>query len=127
MEWVNKWVGLPYEELGRGPTTYDCLGLFIAVYESRFGIKLPDPMVSRFGSLRKKSVLKATDLCREVKDVQEGDALLFSMAGGSMHVGYALNNRDMVHLESESAGSCLERWRSTRWFGKLKGIYRYEM
>lgn len=127
--WVNKWVGLPYQERGRGPDAYDCLGLVIAVWRERFGAEPPDPMISRTGSLRERVVRDAVgqvgDL-RRVESAREGDLLLFYMAGGSYHVGYALDDKDMLHLESERLTSCIERWRSPFWLGKLEGVYRYE-
>lgn len=123
--WTDDWVGLPYAELGRGPETYDCLGLYLAVYRHRFGVSLPDPMISRFGSARPRSVTGALGQYRAVDVVEEGDAILFRMAGGSIHVGYALDGKDMLHLEADAARSCIENWRSTRWLGRHQGIYRY--
>jgi len=123
--WTDAWVGLPYAEFGRGPKVYDCLGLYLAVYHERFGVDLPDPMISRFGSARPATTGAALGDYHRVDAAREGDALLFTMAGRSMHVGYALNARDMLHLETDQARSCVERWNSTRWRGKLEGIYRY--
>lgn len=123
--WTDAWVGLRYKELGRGPDLYDCLGFYLAVYEARTGIMLPDPMISRLGSARSRSIGRALGHYVPVEVVAEGDALLFQMAGGSMHVGYALNGRDMLHLEADAACSCIENWRSSRWLGRHQGIYRY--
>lgn len=124
--WTDAWVGLPYAELGRGPEAYDCLGLYLAVYAARFGVTIPDPAITRLGSARQDRAWRTIDgLGARVDQAQEGDALLFLMGGRSLHIGYALNRRDMLHLESDQAMSCIETWRSTRWQGRLKGIYRY--
>lgn len=124
--WTDKWVGLPYRERGRGPDAYDCLGLVIAIWRERFGAEPPDPMISRLGSLRQRVVRQAVGELTRVETAREGDVLLFFMAGGSFHTGYALNDRDMLHLETDTARSCIERFRSPFWAGKLEGIYRYE-
>lgn len=41
---LERWVGLPYAPLGRGPDAYDCWGLVAAVYAAA-GCQLPDPML----------------------------------------------------------------------------------
>ena len=33
--WTDAWIGIPYQDLGRGPDAYDCLGLFLAVQRVR--------------------------------------------------------------------------------------------
>ena len=124
--WTDQWIGIPYRELGRGPEAYDCLGLFLAVYRDRFGVEIPDPAYSRRDSLRRARVWsRIGDLGRAVDRPQEGDALLFLMGGRSLHIGYALDHKDMLHLETDAARSCVERWRLDRWQTKLEGIYRY--
>jgi hypothetical protein len=82
-------------------------------------------MISHVRSVRPAPRGRALESYRRVELAREGDGLLFRMAGGSMHVGYALDNRDMLHLEADAQRSCIETWRSSRWLGKLEGIYRY--
>ena len=67
--------------------------------------------------------LTRSDVIR-VAQAQEGDALLFYAHGRPLHLGFALNNQDMLHIDS-IAGSRVERWRAAAWLGKLEGIYRF--
>lgn len=122
--WVNDWIGLPYADLGRGPEAFDCLGLFLALQRVRFGREIPDPACSVEQAVRRGVVeARRSDVIR-VAQAQEGDALLFYAHGRPLHLGFALNNQDMLHIDS-IAGSRVERWRAAAWLGKLEGIYRF--
>lgn len=125
MDWVSDWVGLPHEPLGRGPG-YDCLGLYLAIYKARHGISLPDPRCTMLQAARDKTADQMRDRFSRIdlNDVQEGDALLFRTKGHLLHVGYALDKRDMIHIPNEGHTSVIECWRGISWFGKLEGAYR---
>ncbi len=41
MHWATEYVGKPHRLGARGPDAYDCWGLLVEVYRSRFGITLP--------------------------------------------------------------------------------------
>ena len=121
--WTNAWVGLPYQRLGRGPA-YDCLGLYLAINAARLGRILPDPACDPAGALRRGEVEAQREHYREVTEAREGDALLFRSAGRPLHVGYALDDRDMLHISGDTIASTIERWRSTRWRCRLVGVFR---
>lgn len=122
MHWATPWVGLEYEELGRGPK-YDCLGLYIKLTQVRFGVDMPDPLCTMRGAVRTALARSMAPLFRRVDIAQEGDALLFLSAGRPLHIAYALSNIDMLHI-NDTHGSLIERWNSPFWTGKLEGIYR---
>lgn len=42
MHWVQDFVGIPYEQLGRSTIGIDCWGLVSLVYKARLAIALPD-------------------------------------------------------------------------------------
>lgn len=42
IEWLNKYVGLPYREGGRDERGVDCYGLLKLVYAKEYGEELPD-------------------------------------------------------------------------------------
>lgn len=122
--WSDHWIGLPYEELGRGPEAFDCLGLFLALQRARFGRVIADPNCSVSEAVRRGVVDTYRRDVDRVSRAQEGDALLFLSAGRPLHLGYALDDQDMLHID-RIAGSRIERWRGGRWLGKLEGIYRF--
>jgi hypothetical protein len=59
------------------------------------------------------------------RDAREGDALMFYVRGQLLHVGFALDGRDMLHIEDDVAGSVIESWNRSPWLGRLEGIYRF--
>ena len=127
MHWAEGYVGCAYEPLGRGPRTFDCLGLFLALQRKRHGRRLPDPGVTMTEAVRENTAQSYREMFREIDrtDVEEGDALLFRHRGHALHVGYALNGRDMLHASMDSFGVAIDRWTASLWLSKLVGAYRY--
>lgn len=129
-EWLVPWVGLPYAPGGRGRDGLDCLGLFLAVFEARRGVRLPDPggtMLLPCAQHAARGAMVTHPNVRPVAgEVAEGDALLFRMGPDRLHIGYALDAMDMLHLPDSGTGSTIERWRGMRWGGRLIGMWRYE-
>lgn len=125
MAWSDDWIGIPYEELGRGPNSYDCLGLVLAIYRSRFGVDLPDPECSLTEAVRKQTANSMRPLFQRTDDPKEGDLAIFHVRSQLLHVGFVLDRRDMIHTASDKAASLIECWNGTRYGGKLEGVYRY--
>jgi len=123
--WQGNWVGLRYKNLGRGPEGYDCLGLFLALQKLRFGRSIPDPKCTMAQAARKQTADAMRPSFRRVKSAIEGDALMFRVRGQLLHVGYALNAIEMLHIEEDAIGSVLENWNRSPWLGRLEGIYRF--
>ncbi|NDV53899.1 NlpC/P60 family protein [Salipiger sp. PrR003] len=121
--WTDAWIGLPYAVRGRGPTAFDCLGLFIALHLARRGVVIPDPACTMEDAVRLGTVDRYRAHFQRVDTAIEGDALLFLSSGRPLHIGYALDNSNMLHIDA-TAGSRIERWRGMNWLGKLEGIYR---
>lgn len=120
--WSDNWIGLPYAELGRGPK-FDCLGLFLALQKVRHGRLIADPMC-RMSEARGEAVLGGhRPLWQAVGEARQGDAVLF-LAGRAWHIGYALDDRQMLHIEDD-AGSVIEPFETTRWGQRLEGKYRF--
>lgn len=125
MAWTDDWIGLPYEQLGRGPETYDCLGLFLALQRARFGRDLFDPMCTAAMALRRSVVEAQKESWREAVRVEEGRAILFRTAGRPLHVAYAVDNRRMLHTSQETGASVLEDIATSYSFRRIEGIYEH--
>ena len=121
--WTSEWIGHPYRELGRGPE-YDCLGLFLAVQKARHGRILLDPGCSPAEAIRRGLVDQHRPVWARVEQAVEGDALMFGIRGRALHVGYALNDHLMLHIENV-AGSRIEDFTMQNWRNRIEGIYRY--
>lgn len=121
--WSDDWIGLAYRELGRGPDTYDCLGLFLALQKARLGRKLPDPLCPMSAARGAAFLAPYRSGWDRVELAALGDALLFR-AGRSWHIGFALDARMMLHIEDER-GSRIEPFGSSLFGARLEGIYRF--
>lgn len=125
MNWTDDWIGIPYQELGRGPESYDCMGLFLTLQRVRNNREIYDPMCTVSEAVRRQIARQEKPLWRRVSDAQDGDALLFDVRGHALHIGYAVSNRMMLHTGKDSSGSVLEDFTTMRWRSNLEGIYRY--
>lgn len=110
MTWWAKYVGLPFQDGGRGPAAYDCWGLLRAVYADCLGVDLPC-----YGEI------SAHDLARIARTMGDGqaaecwhpvavplafDGVLMRAAGGTravVHVGVAVDSRRLLHVEAATA------------------------
>jgi len=124
--WTDGWIGIPYQELGRGPEGYDCLGLFVALQLARHGREICDPLCTVAVAARQKVAMEARRDWQKVTHADEGDALLFKVRGLELHVGYALDQRLMLHTSQETQESILEDYTTRKWGDRLEGVYRYE-
>lgn len=121
---VTGWIGLRYAEGGRGPEAYDCLGLYLALVRAWRGVTLPDPRcaVTEIGRWQVALGPHFQEIDRA--SVRLGDALLFRMGRGVLHVGFALGASDMLHIEQDSVGSCIASVDGAQWVNKLIGVHR---
>lgn len=121
MHWAERWIGRPYEALGRGPETFDCLGLFMAVQNAEFGLSLDYGLVPLGPA---EETARATHIAawRRVGVARAGDAVLIRHGRG-WHVGVALDNRVMLHCTEPA--SVIEPFRAPKWGKRLEGVYTY--
>lgn len=125
--WTDDWIGIPYAELGRGPDSYDCLGLFVALQRVRHGHVIFDPLCLASAAARQKLAAAAKLDWTPVREASEGDALLFKVRGMPLHVGYALDGRLMLHTSQDTGEVVIEDFKSPSWGERLEGVYSYAL
>ena len=123
--WTDDYIGIPYQELGRGPDTYDCLGLFVALQRERHGRVIFDPLCLASVAARRKLAASAKHAWTPERVASEGDALLFEVRGMPLHVGYALDGRLMLHTSQDTGEVVIEDFKSPAWGDRLEGVYSY--
>lgn len=128
--WTEKYIGLPYRDLGRDRQGADCWGLAIIVYGGELGIALP----SYVGGYQ------STDERREIADLIAGaqatgpwsrieavarpfDIALFRRGPFDSHIGIVVSPGLMIHLPDDSAK--IEHYNTGRWRPRLRAIYRH--
>ena len=123
------YIGIPYKVCGRQGNELDCWGFVIKIYKELYNIILPDYSDIHTDSTitSASQALTNTELYQEgvhIEVPQEGDILLFSVAGNPLHVGVALNDKIMIHCD-RLVGSCIEDYRKPKWIKRLHKIYRH--
>ena len=126
-EWVGAYVGLPFEEHGRGPA-FDCWGLVRQVLADQYKIAMPDYSGTYVTTNDRDSIpreiTKAAATWDKVESAQEGDVIIISVAGKPMHCGLVLRPGYMLHCR-DNVGSCVENYDRPQWSSRIEGIYRY--
>jgi len=128
--WVSQYVGLEFEERGRGPH-FDCWGLLRAIYREQFQIDLPS-YAEDYRTTTDDQEIRAL-VQRESQDhwqalaldqIQVGDVLMFRMRAQPMHAGLCVGAPWFVHC-TKGIGSAIERWDSSLWAHRITGAFRY--
>lgn len=128
--WVSRYVGLEFEERGRGPA-YDCWGLVRLVLWEVFGIAVPSHAdgyddhkdLERLGALIEDG--KAAQWAEvAVGEARPGDVLLLRMKGLPIHVAILVAAGWMLHTR-KSHNAVLERFEGLAWGRRVLGIYRH--
>lgn len=123
----SAFVGLPWQDKGRGPDGYDCWGLFLAVFRAA-GIELPsyaDDYSTAMDRAERASILSGEigDWTEVGKGAErELDGALLLIAGG-YHVGVIVRRGLMLHMPRNRT-SVIEPL--GRYGPVLKGIYRHK-
>ena len=124
--WCGRWIGLPFEERGRGPAAFDCWGLVRAVLLEQRAVELPryDEYESTQDAGAVAGVVAAArPRFDRVETPAEGDLVLFRVAGNAQHVGVCVDATWFLHAR-RGIGSALERWDVPTWAPRVEGFYR---
>jgi len=94
--WARKWVGVPYQDRGRGPASYDCWGLVRAIYAEDLGIPLPS-FLDEYPSAADTAAVHAlvegqrsSWIPVSLSDAQPGDILELARGDAAAHVGVVI-------------------------------------
>lgn len=125
---LSYYLALEYEDRGRGPR-YDCWGLIWLLYARELGIILPrhdevSHKTSDVGDLEQYIESEAARFT-EVDTPQQFDLMVLYQAGYPTHIGMAVNDEEIVHLQ-EGANVAVEPIYGRRWKNRIYGIYRHE-
>lgn len=114
-------VGLPFAYGGRGPDKFDCYGLVREMHR-RQGIELPDFISPRDDAEIAHTLAVKQQLWRPCEPAAGAVA---AIRIGSMvtHVGYLLDDDQMLHVWQRSGGVCRERLHE--WKYRIQGFFRF--
>ncbi|AVQ97453.1 glycoside hydrolase [Ethanoligenens harbinense] len=110
VSYAEQFVGCSYVMNAAGPTSFDCSGLVMYVYQHAAHIGLPHSAAGQagYGTAVSKSAL------------QPGDLVFFHVSGGSIdHVGIYVGGGQMVNAEKPGVGVVTDNINSGYWASKF--------
>lgn len=125
---VNKYVGLEFEDCGRGPR-YDCWGLVRHVYAEQFNISLPSYVGDYSSCADGTEIESLLRVEREtvwvpVETPDCGDVVILRIRGLPWHCGMMLDAQRFLHV-ARGVNACIDRLDSPRWERRIDGLYRH--
>lgn len=131
MNWWDSYVGLPFKLDGRDRSGVDCYGLICLIYEEQLGIEL-NPFSGIFVDESPKTMLEVAQIMNKDRDnwlnpssIREFDMLQLRTGRHAFHVGIALNNKVMLHVEKGS-DAVIENLKSPLWVNRVEWVYRHK-
>ena len=127
---VSKYIGLRFEEHGRGPEGYDCWGLVRLFYEQEYGLPLPTytgQYQDTSDSIGIHGLIaggRHSKYWEEVNIPETGDVALLRVDNYPKHVGIYLAGGNMLHI-TKGIDSCIEALKNPRWENRIVAYYRY--
>ncbi|WP_457647361.1 C40 family peptidase [Profundibacter sp.] len=129
MSWSNRYIGIPYQDRGRGFGGCDCWGLARLVYMHEMGITLPS-YTEAYSSAEEAAEVAALldnhnspETWQPVQHPNPFDLILYRHGRLSTHVAIVIDRRHMLHIQSDDA-SKVENSTDPRWQARLVGFYR---
>lgn len=131
MEWVNKYIKIPFSEHGREITGCDCWGLVKIIYDKELNIVLPALLDYK----DTKDRISISSLVKQEKiqdwiEISSGqekqfDVLIFNILNVPTHVGLVYKKGMMIHCEKGKGTYLTEYNKDHSWKKRLYGIYRH--
>ena len=127
MDWVNRYIGIPYANRGRGKSL-DCWGLIRRIYTVQRGINL-DNLDGYSDSEDDRQVMGVIDKESEsnwemVRTPALYDVIVFKLAGKPCHVGLALGDNTFIHA-LKGRDVSVERLSNVLWRNRVFEIFEY--
>jgi cell wall-associated NlpC family hydrolase len=110
-------LGKPFQDGGRGPDAFDCVGLLIEL-QRRLGRAMP-PYESNEHEL--SMALASWD---RVESPEPGDGILIRSDNPRWHIGVVCGGGYMIHA-FQARGVSRERYDAFPWHNRIEGFYRW--
>lgn len=126
-EFAKKAISVPFKPHGRSWEAWDCWGLGYMMYKEVKGILLPS-YNKDYKSVKDRELLQQlfsegiAKSWEQVEEAQPLDGIMYFASGRTCHVGWAIDNKKMLHTE-HGIGTTFERINSQ--LRRVEGIYRY--
>ncbi len=115
----------PFEHHGRGPDTYDCVGLACEI-QRRIGRMLPAYLSDEAELHRQLATGGSLSDSRRLDCPEPGAIALIRMVGDEHHIGTMLDAYRILHTSRQTGGPVVERILAPIWTRRILGFYRME-
>ncbi|MGB1035262.1 MAG: C40 family peptidase, partial [Primorskyibacter sp.] len=128
--WSARYLGIPFEDLGRSDAGCDCWGLAWLIYHRELGWDLPRFDRAYPCATELHSVAQVFDRAEQttnwiaVSPPRAFDLCVFRTGRYRSHVGIALDARRMIHVAARDCAK-IEPLTAPRWSSRLTGAYRH--
>lgn len=126
MAWWTKYIGIPFENKGRGFNGIDCGGLVMLAYQQEQGKHIPDfdgeyiPRYIRQASRGIEQVRAAS--FRKTAQPETMAVAIFSRSGMPYHVALCIDNERAIHAKEGEHVKC-QRLEEMADYPYLEGFY----
>jgi cell wall-associated NlpC family hydrolase len=116
-------IGKPFSEMGRGPDSYDCWGLVMAV-GNRLGIQLQDYGTEYWDEVGVRNQYREhAPEFDKVEVPQAGDIVVYKEVDGKLHFGIMIDQYHFLQA-NRNIGVGKTRWDSPLTIQLIEGFYR---
>jgi cell wall-associated NlpC family hydrolase len=133
MNWVNKYIGIPYQDKGRTIQGCDCWGLVYLVLLEQWGVRVPT-YTEDYTNTKKDHQGEIHDLVHRERQMwipiqpgqeQPGDVVNLRIMAKDCHTGIITEPGEMLHTMM-GHNSALESYRHSTWRNRIAGFFRHE-
>lgn len=128
MDWVSRYIEIPFKECGRDRTGCDCWGLVCLVFAGEKAIFLPEFNGKYETTKDLKAIQTLHDFERpkwvKVDIPKEFDLISLRIQGRPWHVGVVTQRGWMLHA-ARGAQTVHERYTEPLWKNRIEGFYRW--
>ena len=117
-------IGKPFQEGGRGPSAYDCVGLCME-FQRRRGLVLPAYLSDEAELHRQLAAGGVLDDCHRLAAPEPGCVALLRNFEGGRHLACMVDLYRMLHV-SRDVATCTEILGRSIWRTRVVGFYRME-
>lgn len=128
MIWSDRYIGLPFADLGRSRAGADCYGLACIIYAAELDIALPDYAGAYASASEHAEIAALIDGAQgswvAMPNAAPFDLALFRRGRWTTHIGIVIRPGVMIHMDRDDCAKVAD-YRAGLWGGRFVGHFRH--